>query len=47
MEDRYGERGGRGGRSGGGYGERMWDDDDEYGERRGVKGTGPYARRRR
>ena len=26
---------------------RMWDDDDEYGERRGVKGTGPYARRRR
>ena len=27
MEDRYGERGGRSGR-GGGYGERMWDDDD-------------------
>ena len=26
---------------------RIWDDDDEYGERRGVKGTGPYARRRR
>lgn len=30
----------------GGYGDRM-DDDDDYSERRGVKGTGPYARRRR
>lgn len=49
AEERYGERSGRGGYSNGSYGERMWDD-DEYGERRGVKGTGPYAgeyRRRR
>jgi hypothetical protein len=44
MEDRYGERGMRRRMDDDG---RIWDDDDEYGERRGVKGTGPYARRRR
>lgn len=49
----YGERGGNnGGSSGsGGYGERMdreWmEDGDYFGERRGVKGTGPYSRYRR
>ena len=44
MGDRYGERGMRRRMDDDG---RIWDDDDEYGERRGVKGTGPYARRRR
>lgn len=44
MEDRYGEREMRRRMDDDG---RIWDDDDEYGERRGVKGTGPYARRRR
>lgn len=44
MDDRYGERGMRRRMDDDG---RIWDDDDEYGERRGVKGTGPYARRRR
>lgn len=44
MDGRYGERGMRRRMDDDG---RMWDDDDEYGERRGVKGTGPYARRRR
>lgn len=46
---RYGNRGG-GGYSGGGYGNRMgyreeedWED-DEMGERRGVRGTGRYSR---
>ena len=49
--DRYGERGG--GSSRGGYGEResrMFDPyerEDMYGERRGVRGTGPYSRYRR
>ncbi len=58
MEDgRYGEREGgysSGGSSrGGGYGERegrMFDPFEGeymYGERRGVKGTGPYSRYRR
>lgn len=48
--DGYGERG-RYGRDG--YGERdeydrdMYDMDDGYGERRGVRGTGPYSRYRR
>lgn len=46
MDGGYGERGyGRGG-----YGMRqpwMEDDDDDYGERRGVKGTGVYSRYRR
>lgn len=48
MEGGYGERGGYGS-SRGGYGNRdPWmDDDDEYGERRGVKGTGRYSRYRR
>ena len=44
MDGRYGERGMRRSMDDDG---RIWDDDDEYGERRGVKGTGPYARRRR
>lgn len=44
MDERYGERGMRRRMDDDG---RIWDDDDEYGERRGVKGTGPYARRRR
>lgn len=44
MDGRYGERGMRRRMDDDG---RIWDDDDEYGERRGVKGTGPYARRRR
>ena len=40
----YGERGGYGGR----MGMRDYDDMDEreYGERRGVRGTGPYSRYR-
>lgn len=47
----YGERGGYG--QGGGYGERGeydrggYEYDDAYGERRGVRGTGPYSRYRR
>lgn len=53
--DRYGERdgGSSGGSSRGGYGEResrMFDPyerEDMYGERRGVRGTGPYSRYRR
>lgn len=44
MDGRYGERGMRRRMDDDG---RIWDDDDEYGERRGAKGTGPYARRRR
>ena len=44
MDGRYGERGMRRRMD---YDGRIWDDDDEYGERRRVKGTGPYARRRR
>ena len=44
KDGRYGERGMRRRMDDDG---RIWDDDDEYGERRGVKGTGPYARRRR
>ena len=44
MDGRYGERGMRRRMDDDG---RIWDVDDEYGERRGVKGTGPYARRRR
>ena len=44
VDGRYGERGMRRRMDDDG---RIWDDDDEYGERRGVKGTGPYARRRR
>lgn len=44
MDGRYGERGMRRRMDDDG---RIWDDDDEYGERRGVKGTGPYSRRRR
>ena len=44
MDGRYGERGMLRRMDDDG---RIWDDDDEYGERRGVKGTGPYARRRR
>lgn len=44
MDGRYGERGMRRRMDDDG---RIWDDDDEYGERRGIKGTGPYARRRR
>lgn len=44
MDGRYGERGMRRRMDDDG---RIWDDDDEYGERRGVKGTSPYARRRR
>ena len=44
----YGNRG----YSGGGYGNRHEEDDDDFddddmGERRGVKGTGPYGRRYR
>ncbi len=41
-EGRYGER-----RDmpdmGDGYGYPRWQDNDSYGERRGVKGTGPYS----
>ena len=44
MDGRYGERGMRRRMDDDG---RIWDDDDEYGERCGVKGAGPYARRRR
>ena len=51
MEDmqrrNFGERGGYtgGGNSGGGYGNRYDEDDEDmdFGERRGVKGTGRYA----
>lgn len=49
----YGNRGNYGGgygnRYGGGYGNRHEDDEDneDFGERRGVKGTGPYGRRYR
>ena len=51
---RYGNRGGYGGgNSGGGYGNRYgnrededWDDDDDFGERRGRSSrTGRYMRR--
>lgn len=48
---RYGNRGGGGGGGGGGYGNRMgyrdeWEDDEEsdFGQRRGVRGTGRYSR---
>lgn len=51
---RYGNRGGNSGGSGGGYGNRYgnrededWEDDDDFGERRGVRGTGRYSRYRR
>ena len=51
MEGGYGERGGYSGGTdtymGRGYGrrERMDDDDEDgSGERRGVRGTGPYSR---
>lgn len=43
--NRYGNRGG-----GGGYGNRMgyreedYEDDDDFGQRRGVRGTGRYSR---
>lgn len=56
MGEDFGERGGNsgsysgGGSRGGSYGNRMeeYDDDEyEFGERRGVKGTGPYSRSRR
>lgn len=59
MEGGFGERGGYsgggysgGGSNGGGYGNRYEEDDDDdmFGERRGVRGTGRYAgeyRRRR
>lgn len=49
----YGNRdnmgGGYGNRNMGGYGNRHEDEDDDedFGERRGVKGTGPYGRRYR
>lgn len=47
----YGNPGGNfGNRYNGGYGNRHEeedDDDEDFGERRGVKGTGPYARRYR
>lgn len=50
---RYGNRGGYSGGSGGGYGNRYgnreeedWDDDDDFGERRGRSSrTGRYVRR--
>lgn len=48
MGSRYGEReGGYGNR--GGYGEREeeWEEMDQMGERRGVRGTGRYSRMRR
>ena len=50
--EEFGERGGYSGggygNRGGGYGNRMEDDDEEeYGDRRGVKGTGRYSRYRR
>ena len=52
MHEGYGERGGYSGDGRGGYGMREpWkeddDDDYDYGERRGVRGTGPYSRYRR
>lgn len=52
MHEGYGERGGYSGGGRGGYGMREpWkeddDDDYDYGERRGVRGTGPYSRYRR
>lgn len=31
----------------GDYGERSYGGSDDYGERRGVRGTGPYSRYRR
>lgn len=41
----YGARsGGYGMRGGGGYGQRDEMDMEGYGERRGVRGTGPYSR---
>lgn len=46
MHEEYGERGSYStGNYGGGYGQRDWDED--FGERRGVKGTGRYSRYRR
>lgn len=51
-DDAIGERGGYG-RYGnrGGYGNRMgyrddWEDDEDFGQRRGVRGTGRYSRYR-
>ena len=46
MGNRYIERDGAGGNRGG-YGMRDDDEDDQMGERRGVKGTGRYSRFRR
>lgn len=51
----YGGGSSSGGYSGGGYGNRYgnreyeddWDDGDDFGERRGVRGTGRYSRYRR
>lgn len=43
---RGGSSGGSGSGSGGGYGQRDWEEED-YGERRGVRGTGSYSRYRR
>ena len=48
MHEGYGERGGYSGGGRGGYGMREpWKEDYDYGERRGVRGTGPYSRYRR
>lgn len=48
MGNRYIERDGAGGNRGAyGMREEDWEDDDQMGERRGVKGTGRYSRFRR
>lgn len=49
MGNRYIERDGAGGNRTGGYGNRDedWEEDEQMGERRGVKGTGRYSRFRR
>lgn len=49
MGNRYIERDGAGGSRTGGYGNRDedWEEDEQMGERRGVKGTGRYSRFRR
>ena len=46
MGNRYIERDGAGGNRTGGYGNRDedWEEDEQMGERRGVKGTGRYSR---
>lgn len=48
MGNRYMERDGAGGNRGG-YGQRDddWEEEEQMGERRGVKGTGRYSRFRR